>query len=135
MEAALATVAVASTLLFFLPTLRTIAEETQRFRRLHLVEAGLSGAGALPPVSEDLVAAARRALRPGDTWTLALPEGTCEDRGSDGKVNYAFQWMAFRVFPNQPGCHSAAVILFWRVTPPEGSQVVSRGPDFTIVRR
>ena len=91
---------------------------------------------------ESLVRAARRELRPGETWDLATPAGGC--LGPDGlppgnnspRIRYARHsfWLAFRLMPNAMDCTDPDVVLYWRRRAADPDDIVVRGEWFRIAR-
>jgi hypothetical protein len=120
-----ALVAFVAALGFTGPVLRELVHETREDAKFHLTEVGLLPA----PVSDQFVAAARRTLRPGETWKLVTAAGPCE------ADPLRFFWLAFRLIPNVADCGSAEVTLYWEARPPPGNRPATAGPSFAIVRR
>lgn len=95
-----------------------------------------------PHPDEELVRAARKELRPGETWDLKTPAGGC--LGPDGlppgnnspRIRYARHsfWLAFRLMPNAMDCTDPDVVLYWRRKPPDPDAIVLRSEWFRIVR-
>ncbi|MGH2785195.1 MAG: hypothetical protein ACRDJ1_08020, partial [Actinomycetota bacterium] len=108
---------------FLVPKLSGLADETATFRRLEMRDSGRMPA-ALP---ERVVAAARKELRAGETWSLHTAAGACVR----GEPMY---WLAFRLMPNTADCHEPDVAVYWGVAAPAGSDVVVTGRSFVLVR-
>lgn len=95
-----------------------------------------------PAPGEALVRAARRELRPGETWDVKTPAGGC--LGPDGlppgnnspRIRYARHsfWLAFRLMPNAMDCTDPDVVLYWRRQAPDPENIVVRDKWFRIVR-
>lgn len=108
------------------PMLVTMGHETKEF-----VDAGQSEVGRLPPpMPEAMVAAARKNLRPGETWTLFTPDGRCRDDAT------RFYLIAFRLLPNVAECTDIpTVIVTYRVADPQDfGTVVAQGARWAVVR-
>ena len=104
----------------------TLGHETKEF-----VDAGQSEVGRLPPpMPEAMVAAARKNLRPGETWTLFTPDGRCRDDAT------RFYLLAFRLLPNVAECTKIpTVIVTYRVADPQDfGKVVAHGVRWAVVR-
>lgn len=104
----------------------TVGHETKEF-----VDAGQSEVGRLPPpMPEAMVAAARKALRPGETWTLFTPDGRCRDDAT------RFYLLAFRLLPNTAECTKVpTVIVTYRVADPQDfGTVVAQGNRWAVIR-
>lgn len=104
----------------------TLGHETKAF-----VDAEQSEVGRLPPpMPEALVAAARKQLRPGETWTLLTPGGRCRDDAT------RFYLLAFRLLPNVAECTKLpSVIVTYRVSDPQDfGQIVAQGNRWAVIR-
>jgi hypothetical protein len=106
-------------------TLVTIGEETRAF-----ADEGQFEVGRLPPpMPNALVAAVRKELRPGETWTLFTPVGRCRDDA------LRFFWLAFRLMPNIAECSGVpSVIVAFRVDPDGLGKIVAKGNRYAVIR-
>lgn len=102
--------------------------QTRDFARLGLKEAGTVRPGERPLPSA-LVAATRRTLAQGATWSLLTPDGSCRED------SYRFFWLAFLLYPRVPDCDSPHYVIVWRVTDVPDGSVVAHGQSFVIVQR
>jgi hypothetical protein len=109
------------------PTLALEVGEPIRFRAEGLSEAGVPRNQELPS-PEALVASVQIALRPGDTWALHSPAGTC------AADPFAYQWVAFRLHPAVADCAQPDVVLSHRVAPPARAPVVDGAATWVITR-
>jgi hypothetical protein len=124
------TTAVALTLA--VPVVLVLFQQTQHFRAHGLSEVGSVAFGD-PPMSEAAAHAIRRALRPGESWSLVTSSDRCTD--VDIYVNlYALYWLAFRLVPNTLDCVHPDVQLYLQFAPPRDATVVERGADYAVVR-
>lgn len=120
---AIAIAAVLTALGVLVPKLSSLTTETRGFAELYLQDTG-----RIPqPLPESLVAAARRALRTGEAFSLHTPTGACprEER---------LYWLAFRLMPHIADCAAPDVAIYWGVPAPAGPEVVATGRGFAIVR-
>jgi hypothetical protein len=105
----------------------SLGYQTRFFQQRDLHEAG-TGQRRTAPMPEATVAAARARLRPGETWALITPDGRCVED------SYRYLWLAFRLFPNPPGCTAPQVEVLVGVTPPAGATIMAAGAGWTVVR-
>lgn len=104
----------------------TLGHETKEF-----VDAGQSEVGRLPPpMPEAMVVAARKNLRPGETWTLFTPDGRCRDDAT------RFYLLAFRLLPNVAECTKIpTVIVTYRVAYTQDfGTIVAQGTRWAVIR-
>jgi hypothetical protein len=123
-----AVVAAAASIVFALAMVVSIGYQTAFFVRHGMREVG-TASQRLPVMPEPLVTTARAVLHEHDRWALITPSGRCEDD------QYRYFWLAFRLLPNIPDCHSPNIEIFFRVPPPTNRSVVRTDAEWEIVRR
>lgn len=109
------------------PTLVLEGQQTARFRRLGLTEAGVPR-NQPPPLTEREVAAVEAAVADGHPWALETPAGRCNQH------ELAYQWLAFRVHPAPPDCASPAVTIHLDTAPAADAEVVARAGRVVVTR-
>ncbi len=105
----------------------SLAYQTLFFQRQHLHEVG-TAQRRVAPMPDAAVRAIRKSLRRGDTWALTTSDGRCL------QDSYRYIWLAFRLYPNRPDCHTPNVELLLGVKPASGEESLASGAGWKVVR-